>query len=100
MSDGLTFEAVFRAESVDARWGAWLGVMRIVAAIADWAMASRIIAPHRPEAIATRADAIFLLTRARAKLLDREAFWRLGSGGAEAMTAHHGITENKDLEHA
>ena len=61
MSDGLAFEALFRAESLDARWGAWLGVMWIVAAIADWAMASR-------------ADAIFLLTGATTKLLDREAF--------------------------
>ncbi len=99
MSDGLAFEAVFRAESVDARWGAWLGVMWIVAAIADWTI-TRIIAPHRPEAIASRADAIFLLTGATTKLLDREAFWRLGSGGAEAMTAFHGISESEDLEHA
>jgi ATP-binding cassette subfamily B protein RaxB len=71
---------------------------QVADAIAHLAI-TRIIVAHRPETIA-RADAICLLTGATTKLLNREVFWRPRSGDADAMTAHHGTSENEDLEHA
>jgi len=60
---------------------------------------TRDIIAHRTETIA-RADAICLLTKVQARLLDREDFWRPRPGDADATTTNRGWSQREDVEHA